>query len=234
VRNKANGFYANHHLNGNTWLNNSAYNNNYNYNMVNRESPESQNINVNGYDHVLINNLGYEGRSGETSYIDPAQNTLQTNYFELGLSLSEADFMSLDQLQLTANRGPGGQLPEMEFLHIDPTSKIMDAGTDIGFAFLGEAPELGAFEQALPKQTVSVEHRYGSAGWVHPNPASNDLFVSKELNITSATLTDLSGREHAISWYNHHLDLSQLERGVYIVKVTTDRAKCFTQKIIKH
>ena len=234
VRNKANGFYANHHLSGNSWLNNSAYENNYNYNMVNRESPESQNINVNGYDHVLKNNLGYNGRSGETRYIDPSQNTLQTNYFELDFNISDADFMALDQTQLTAARDAGGQLPEIDFMQIDPTSEIMDAGTDIGFFFLGEAPELGAFEQALPKEILSVENQYGSAGLTYPNPAANDLYVNNELNISSATLTGLTGRVHAISWYNNHIDLSQLGKGVYILNLTTDQGEWFTRKIMKH
>ena len=63
VYNKANGFYSNHHLAGNIWYNNTAYRNAINYNMVNRESPESDNINVDGYDHDLKNNLGYKARN---------------------------------------------------------------------------------------------------------------------------------------------------------------------------
>ena len=36
VRNKASGFFSNHHLNGNDWYNNTAYRNGTNFNMVNR------------------------------------------------------------------------------------------------------------------------------------------------------------------------------------------------------
>lgn len=148
VKNKANGFYSNHHLGGNDWFNNSGYDNSVNFNMVNRESPQIDNIWVNGYDHVLKNNLSYQTRFGikHTDYIDPSKNTLENNSWAMAISLSNDDFVSLDMALLEAPRQEDGSLPEIDFMRPAPGSAIIDAGVDIGFDYLGSAPELGAIE----------------------------------------------------------------------------------------
>jgi hypothetical protein len=230
VHNKANGFYSNHHLNGNTWLNNSAYKNSYNYNMVNRESAQSQNINVDGYNHVLKNNLGYNGRSGETAYLDASKNTLVTNSFEMNLVITDDDFISLDDSELMAPRKADGSLPDIDFMQIATYSDLMDAGTDIGFPFFGNAPEPGAFEQPLPKE-LGVMHLEQITGIVYPNPAQDVLFIN-DITIQQACITDVSGRLLNIHVYENYLDVSQLENGVYILRVITNQNKSFAEKII--
>ncbi len=229
VRNKANGFYSNHHLNGNTWLNNSAYKNSCNYNMVNRESPESQNINVNGYNHVLKNNLGY-GSSAETAYLDTIHNTLVNNSFNLGLVLSDNDFISLDISELMAPRNVDGSLPDIDFMHISPSSVIMDAGVDIGFPFFGNAPELGAFEQPLPR-LVGVEEYTEFAPNVYPNPAKNNLYLEDE-DYQQIFITDIQGRRQPIRINGNSIDVSQLGDGLYILIVKTKENYYFRQKIL--
>lgn len=44
IRNKSSGFYANHHLGGNNWYNNSAYYNAVNYNMLNRSADHTADV----------------------------------------------------------------------------------------------------------------------------------------------------------------------------------------------
>ena len=100
-----------------------------------------------GYDHVLKNNLSYKARGREIAYIDTALNTLANNSFDLCLTLTDDDFVSLDMDLLTAPRKPDGSLPDIDFMRPAQGSNIIDAGVDIGFEFLGEAPELGAFEE---------------------------------------------------------------------------------------
>lgn len=58
VRNKSNGFYANHHLAGSYWYNNTAYLNASNFNMLNRKAANSTDYltDVPGYDHVMKTN----------------------------------------------------------------------------------------------------------------------------------------------------------------------------------
>ncbi len=146
VGNKANGFYSNHHLNGNYWYNNTAYKNNINFNMVNRESPQVDSLWEYGYNHVLKNNLSYDAVSSDTAYIDTSQNTLSHNSFDLGLNITDKDFVSLDVSQLMAPRKADGSLPDINFMRPASGSNLIDAGVDIGFAFSGSAPDIGALE----------------------------------------------------------------------------------------
>ncbi len=230
VRNKANGFYSNHHLNGNTWLNNSAYRNNYNYNMVNRQSSQSQNINVDGYDHVLKNNLGYKGRSGETLYLNGAQNTLVTNSFEMNFVLTDADFVSLDESALTAPRKADGSLPDIDFMQIAPSSPLIDVGTDIGFSYTGDAPDLGAFEQGQTS-TTDVEQVESFKEIVFPNPAKDLLFV-KDITIVQAWVVDLLGRPQMLRIDDDTLDVSPLANGVYFLNILTSKNKRLVKKVV--
>lgn len=150
VRNKANGFYANHHLAGNDWFNNSAYQNIDNFNMVNRESPEIDNIWFPGYDHVLTNNLSYNPRNLHISWIDTALSDQTNNSFNLPINLSASDFVSVEESLLTAPRNADGSLPDITFLFPAEGSGVIDAGVDIGFPFVGNAPDLGAWETDYP------------------------------------------------------------------------------------
>ena len=231
VQNKANGFYANHHLNGNIWLNNTSYKNSFNYNMVNRESPQSQNINVNGYNHVLKNNLGYLGRSGETAYLDSSQNTLLTNSFDMQLSLSSADFISLDESQLMAPRKTDGSLPDIEFMAIDPSSALINAGTDIGFPYVGPAPEPGAVENTLTTTTNTDPYFQVKSRPLYPNPVHEVLRVPQDWKVRSLSLTDISGKRHLLAMTNHAVDISHLPAGVYILTINTIQDQVFSEKI---
>ena len=144
VRNKASGFYANHHLGGSDWFNNTAYRNGANFNMLCR-LPDNH-TDVDGYGHKLRNNLSYQARY-DLSRLDLAKSDAAHNSFTLDLKLRDKDFVSLDEAQLVQPRQADGDLPAMTFLHPAPGSPLIDKGLDLGFPFHGAAPELGAFEQ---------------------------------------------------------------------------------------
>jgi len=146
VHNKANGFYSNHHVGGSDWFNNTAYKNAVNFNML--SVWDDNRTNVPGYGHALKNNLGFQGRA-EVSDLNQTNSDVSFNYFTLNLLVAAKDFLSLDELQLTAPRQPNGDLPVITFLHLAPGSGLIDAGRNIGFAFHGIAPDLGAFENGF-------------------------------------------------------------------------------------
>lgn len=157
VVNKAYGFYANHHLNGDNWYNNSAYQNAINFNMVNRKHPdpsdylppdESYNydLDVPGYDHMMKNNLSFDARYADTANIDTLKSDISYNSFSLSVAVSADDFVSLDTSLLTQPRKPDGSLPDIDFMHLKKGSDLIDVGKDIGFDFNGAAPDLGCFE----------------------------------------------------------------------------------------
>jgi|GEM_PF-267919 len=147
VRNKSNGLYANHHLGGNDWYNNSAYNNATNYNMLNRSADYT--TDVPGYGHNMKNNLGWGARSTEYSNIDFTLSNADTNYFNLPVTINSADFLSTDQTLLMAPRQADGSLPVNNFMRLASGSDAIDKGLNIGFPFNGAAPDLGCFEAAV-------------------------------------------------------------------------------------
>jgi hypothetical protein len=147
VRNKANGFYANHHLGGSNWYNNSAYENAVNFNMLNRSADYKND--VDGYNHSMKNNLGFKSRYAEFSNIDFKACDAKNNYFNLSLAIDSDDFLSLSQNELSAPRQLDGSLPDIPFMKLSAKSELKDKGVDIGFPFNGKAPDLGCFESSV-------------------------------------------------------------------------------------
>jgi hypothetical protein len=149
VSNRANGFYANHHLDGQVWLNNTAYRNSVNYDMLCSTNNSSAAGDVPGFNQVMKNNLGYSGRSAEVSELNINASDVSYNYFTLPVTVSSSDFMTLDTTLLTAPRQTNGDLPYIAFAQLVSSSDLVDAGTNVGFAYAGAAPDLGAFEYGL-------------------------------------------------------------------------------------
>ena len=160
VRNGANGFYANHHTGGLDWFNNTAYRNGVNYNMLCNLDAQSATNDLPGFNHVLKNNLGYKGGT-EVSNLGPVNNT-NFNYFTLPVSVATNDFMSLDESLLTLPRQANGDLPYIAFAQLVSGSDLVNAGTNAGFAFIGAAPDLGAFEYGLNPPPILAMSRSGA------------------------------------------------------------------------
>jgi pectate lyase len=156
VRNRANGIYANHHVGGLDFLNNTAYRNSVNYDMIGNLDAQSATNDVPGFGHVLKNNLGYKGTL-ETNNLDVAQCDVSFNYFTLPVTVATNDFMTLDESLLTLPRQTNGDLPYIAFAQLVSGSDLVNAGTNIGFAFTGAAPDLGAFEHGInPPPTLAL------------------------------------------------------------------------------
>lgn len=151
VGNKASGFYANHHTGGLDWFNNTAINNQVNFNLLSTE-PENNSVDVDGFDHKLKNNLGYGARKNEVEHLDiknMRKNDITYNYFTLSVSVSSSDFESLKEKLLMQPRQPSGDLPDIGFARLKPRSDLIDAGVDVGRPYRGSAPDLGAFETGI-------------------------------------------------------------------------------------
>lgn len=144
VRNKVNGFYANHHPGGLEWVNNTAYKNRTNFNLRGRDPKDNRTI-VPGRGHRLKNNLGFAG-DVEVAELDAAASEVSGNYFTLPVKITAADFLGLDEADLVKPRKANGDLPDVPFLKLAPGSDAIDHGVDVGRPFKGKAPDLGAFE----------------------------------------------------------------------------------------
>jgi len=149
VRNKVNGFYANHHPGGIEWTNNTSYKNRINFNLRGRDPKDNVTI-IPGRDHRLKNNLGFAATEAEVAELDAAASDVSGNYFTLPIAITAEDFLGFDEADLVKPRKPNGDLPDVPFLHLARDSDAIDRGVGVGHPFKGQAPDLGAFESKPP------------------------------------------------------------------------------------
>ena len=131
-RNRVMGFYANHHLGGITWINNTGYMNPSNFCMLNRLSADVVR-DTTGYGHVLVRNLSLEPRDpgAHLIQINPERCVLADNSFDPFAATAEpteADFVSLDPQELMAPRKADGSLPDVHFLQVRKESPLYGRG----------------------------------------------------------------------------------------------------------
>jgi hypothetical protein len=68
------------------------------------------------------------------------------------------DFVSLDTAQLRWPRQKDGSLPDIGFMQLKPGSDLVNAGVDVGLAYFGSAPDLGAHQRgSFSVELVSPE-----------------------------------------------------------------------------
>jgi hypothetical protein len=111
VRNRANGFYANHHLVGGEWTGNSSFQNSADFNF--RMRTPDNGTEIPGFGHTFAGNLGYRSKH-MIAELDLTKNAPAKDAFYFAKSASE--FLSLDEAQLIAPRQPDGSLPKLTFL----------------------------------------------------------------------------------------------------------------------
>ncbi len=130
--NKAKGFDQNHNTGDVTVYNCTGWKNGTNFSFY--ETPQSG-------ENVLKNNISYQ------SSVNLGASVQETNSWQ-GFTVSSSDFVSLDTAQVTAPRNSDGSLPSTGLLKLASGSPMIDAGTDVGLAYNGSAPDLGAFESS--------------------------------------------------------------------------------------
>lgn len=164
--NKSAGLYANHHLGGIEWVNNTGVHNRWNYNMVNRQSAEDA-VDVSGYGHFLAHNVSFDPRDKDYYNMDFAKCTLINNSFgPKELTLTTDDFESLDGEPLTSPRQADGTLPDILFVRPKSTSALYSS--KMGYSF--QAPTMQEIIDAenretqwLMAPTIVVE---GDTAWI--------------------------------------------------------------------
>jgi hypothetical protein len=159
--NKANGFYANHSSGGNTWYNNTAFQNGTNFNMLastwDAAGNRTDGVTLTGTKvHILRNNIAYLNK---TQYITGYGVDTQFNTWDLNLTPAAKDFLSITDASVSGTgasvettslalgpRQADGSLPNVDFMKLAAGSAMIDKGTDVGLPFVGAAPDLGAYE----------------------------------------------------------------------------------------
>jgi hypothetical protein len=151
-KNRANGFYANHSSGGNDWLNNTAYQNGTQYNLLASTWDEAGNrtdgVTLTGARaHKMRNNVGFPN---DNSYIDGYGVDTAFNSWDLDITPEDDDFIGVSDAGLMGPRQPDGSLPNLDFLKPSASSELLDRGTDVGLPYAGAAPDLGCYEAGLP------------------------------------------------------------------------------------
>lgn len=176
--------------------------------------------------HVLKNNIAFPNKLSQIGecwekissqnidhYVDcPAG---ENNTWNLKLDLTEDDFMSLDDPSMTVTgkdlstiagilgpRKADGSLPDVGFLRLKAGSRAIDKGEDIGFPFVGKAPDLGAFEYGVSSSSA--------------NNSSSSVSVS--IATHQSYSADITGPAMVFDLQGRYLGTLQRTPGVYLVR----------------
>jgi MYXO-CTERM domain-containing protein len=160
--NKASGFYANHSAGGNTWYNNTSFQNGTQYNMLASSWDSADNrtdgVTLSGAKaHILRNNIGFPNKN---QYMDASYGVdSQFNTWDLNITPKVSDFLSTTDPSVSGTgatiettspalgpRQADGSLPNVDFMKLAAGSQMIDKGTNVQLPFVGAAPDLGAYE----------------------------------------------------------------------------------------
>ena len=161
-KNKASGFYANHSTGGNTWYNNTSFQNGTQYNMLASpaDMPDVTITLTGALRHIMRNNLGFPNRNSNMTDVDTMFNS-----WDLSITPANSDFLSVSDPSVSGTgmsiessgalgpRAADGTMPKIDFLKLAAPSKMIDKGTDVGLPFVGAAPDLGAYEYGAATTT---------------------------------------------------------------------------------
>lgn len=236
-RNKANGFYSNHHVEtGNYFYNNSAFRNATNYNMLSQKITKSNitgndtTIDCPGIRHILHNNVSFKLSSQrDTLNIGTSTNTFNSFSPNSGVVVNGADFLSIYESELVKPRKEDGSLPDMNFMKLLETSDLIDKGKDVGFPFYGSAPDLGAFEYY---PITSVGKAYMNKIDFFPNPVKGMLNFADNSEKEVEIIT-LKGDVVLTKAVTQNIELTSLPKGIYLLRIKSVTRKDRLSKIIK-
>ena len=160
--NKASGFYANHSAGGNTWYNNTSFQNGTQFNMLastwDSAGNRTDGVTLSGAKaHILRNNIGFPNKN---AYMDASYGVdSQFNTWDLNITPKVSDFLSTTDPSVSGTgatiettspalgpRQADGSLPNVDFMKLAAGSQMIDKGTNVQLPFVGAAPDLGAYE----------------------------------------------------------------------------------------
>lgn len=129
-----------------------------------------------------------------------------------------------------------GKKPTAYYLAKEKSSAVVDQGTDVGFPFQGNAPDIGAYEWSdapqpapAPSNTevitaIDAEPVTQTDGFsIYPNPTIYTLTITRQSQSFSAELVNALGvavgPRQSSTGNAIQLDLSSCPSGVYFLKI---------------
>jgi uncharacterized repeat protein (TIGR02059 family) len=103
------------------------------------------------------------------------------------VTVTDADFVSVNANELTSPRKPNGSLPNINFLKLVAGSDLINKGKDVGLPFYGTAPDMG-YSEYVTGSVIPPSPLYISSVIENSTPARLDMTYSTSLaNIIPAT-----------------------------------------------
>jgi len=113
------------------------------------------------------------------------------NSWNGAVSVTAADFLSTSSVGVDGPRQADGSLPNLNFLRLTASSDLINAGINVGLAFLSTAPDMGALE---------------STGIISNTPPTANAGVDKTITLPTSSVsltgsgTDVGGSITAYAW----------------------------------
>jgi len=219
VGNLVKGFDQNNNDGLMTIYNCTSYNNGINYGYTNSS-----------YGTLVVKNSISLSSKSSNSFACKSV-TQVYNSWNSGFSCTSSDFVSLDYSQMLNPRQADGSLPEITLLHLNPTSGLIDKGTNLGFPFSGSAPDLGAFEYLVSTAVLNISTNDIS---VFFSSSENGILVKG--SILNVNVYGLTGKM-MFSKINLNESLIKIStnnwiEGIYLVQLQTSDGELITRKVI--
>jgi len=123
--------------------------------------------------HILKNNIAHANQHPDDLQANYAGCNEDHNTWDVGFSIADLDFVSINSSGVDGARQADGSLPVIDFLHLRSGSDLIDAGTVVGLPYSGSAPDLGAFEFGGAVQTKTLR---GTATITFSSPAPEYVY----------------------------------------------------------
>ena len=92
----------------------------------------------------------------------------------------------------------------------------------------------GSFKSVLAQWGVNVnEYSHNANVNIYPNPANDKLYIETEMNVEEVVVYDVFGRQQTTDNGQKSIDVSNLNSGVYFVKVVTENGEVVKRFIKK-
>ncbi|MBP1663893.1 MAG: pectate lyase, partial [Bacteroidetes bacterium] len=219
VKNKVKGFDQNNDNGTMILYNCTGYLNQRNYGFTNSS-----------YGKLVIKNSASLSSTTSNSFTCKEVNQ-EYNTWNAGFSCNSADFVSLDYTQLLSPRKADGSLPEISLLHLVSTSSMIDKGTNLGLAYSGLAPDLGAFE--FNAQTAVISPCKTEKLKVYFSNANKEIIVSGF--VSKVEIFDISAKKIFEIFENSEnlsIPASDWAKGTYLIRVFQANTDLSVYKII--
>ncbi len=237
--NKAKGFDQNHNRGSVTLLNCTAFNNGngstssgdkYNYAF-----PETLATSA-GKVLTVENCISLGSTYGVQLCPNPTPVVVATNSWASPFTGAiVADFISIDTTGVRGPRKSDGSLPDITFMHLVSTSQFVNKGTDVGLAYIGNAPDLGCFESnfvtGVNNQTnTSIPNAFTLyQNYPNPfNPSTEIKYSVPAVSIVKLSIYNTLGQEVAIlvneqmqpGNYSIQWNASRMSSGLYFTRLS--------------